>query len=214
MNSIEWSSEISTIVGLLMTIIGALRQYKNSRDKISERKKNKDVITSRFDWIDMIVSYIIVFIEKRTGGNNIAEFARLNSLVEAIKRKYLPDLVGVVKVNGSEKLIIDLTSDDTLVRLSKLFGTGLFQEANDELLLDEGLYIPSVIKYKGDDDLVDFLHKNGISECHFLPFIEMGLMTGYLIMGYTTIDKVRLQKEEFRTLKKRINKVKINFRKT
>lgn len=210
--------DFSSIVGIIITIIGSYFQYKVSRNKINQRK-NKDDKPTSFDWIDVLVSYVIEFVEKRKSDNaykkkNLAEFTRLTRLIEAINRKYLPNIIGVVKVNGTEKLIIDLTEDNKLVDISKHFGSGLLQEANDELLLDEGLYIPSVVKYKGDDDLVAILHDSGVTECHFLPFMELGLMTGYLILGYTSLGDTRVSEDEFRLLKERINKVRINFRKT
>jgi hypothetical protein len=213
------------VFSTLLAVVSFFLKLSVSRDKIKQRKEIKDSTKkpSKFDMIDILFTHIIEFIEKRRASNsnsikliknNLAEFTRLTRLIEAIKRKYSPDLIGVVKVNGIEKLIIDLSEEDTLKNISKHFGKGLFKEANDELMLDEGLYIPSVVKYKGDDDFVAILHEQGVTQAYIIPFLELGLMSGYLIIGYTKLQETRMSETTFSALKKRINKVHINFRKT
>lgn len=211
----EYLENLYTLIAAFLSIYF---KYTSSKEKINQRK-NKEDNALKFDFLDVLISYVVQFVEARKpnstlAASNLAEFTRLTRLIEAINRKYKSDLIGVVKSNGSEKLIIDLTVGDKLSEISSHFGTGLFQNANDELMLDQGLYIPSLVNYKGDDELVKVLHNHGVSEAYFLPFLELGLMTGYLIIAYTSIDERRISETEFSALKTRINKVKINFRKT
>ena len=154
----------------------------------------------------VVILYNFFRNRKKKQLNQVSSDEKIALLIKAIKEEITYDCLGYIKINGTERLLIDESKTDALKDMSEDFNADIFREAKEEMKAESGLWIVETWKYETDNGLSKSLVKNGISSFYAIPKNDKdNNLTGYLVVGYFATKM--LDVTDFHNIKERLNEI-------